>query len=79
MFNYIQNDDRNYDRNFLHEFIYNNVKDISIIHASFHKFEGKLCINFPIPYDNDFKFVGEYVYPHESRCQSHIDMLKNSL
>jgi protein O-GlcNAc transferase len=78
MYNYIQVGNKCYDQNFLHDFVYNNVKDISLIHASFHKIEGNSCINFPIPYDNDFKFVGEYVYHNESRCQEHIDMLKNS-
>jgi hypothetical protein len=79
MVNYIQNGDRNYDQNFLNEFIYNNVKDISLIHTSFHKYEGNICRNFPIPYCSEFKFVGEYVYADESRSQSHIDALKNSL
>jgi protein O-GlcNAc transferase len=79
MYNYKQNGDRNYDQNFLHEYIYKNVINISLIHASFHKFEGSICNNFPIPYDNEFKFVGEYVYADESRSQTHIDALKNSL
>jgi hypothetical protein len=68
-----------YDQNFLEDFIYPLVKESIIIHASFHKYEGNKCKNFPIPYDNEFNFVGEYVYADESRSQSHIDALKNSL
>lgn len=78
MNNYTQIGDRNYDQNFLNEFIYNNVKDISLIHASFNKYENH-CKEFPIQYCNEYKFVGEYVYHDEMRSQNHIDALKNSL
>ena len=78
MNNYTQIGDRNYDQNFLNEFIYNNVKDILLIHASFNKYENH-CKEFPIQYCNEYKFVGEYVYHDEMRSQNHIDALKNNL
>ena len=34
---------------------------------------------YPIEYDSDYKFVGEYVYFDESRSIRHIDELKKSL
>jgi protein O-GlcNAc transferase len=77
--NYYIKDSHFYDQNFLEELIYPLIKDSLIVHASFHKFEGNLCINFPIPYDNEYKFVGEYVYADESRSPQHIEVLKNSL
>jgi len=75
---YIKDDMRNYDQNFLRDYIYPVIKDNSIIHATFSKKELHAA-NFPIEYDNDYNFVGEYVYADESRSQSHIDILKNSL
>ncbi len=67
-----------YDQNFLKECIYPIVKDNSIIHASFHKYE-EYAIPFPIQYCNEYKFVGEYVYHDESRNQCNINQLINSL
>jgi len=69
---------RDYDQHFLRDFIYPLIKDDSIIHASFHKIETH-AINFPINYEKDYKFVGEYVYADESRSRSHIDDLIRSL
>jgi hypothetical protein len=76
--NYIKNDNRMYDQNFLKEFIYPLIVNKSIIHASFHKYE-QHATNFPIKYCNEFKFVGEYVYHDESRSQEHINILKNHI
>jgi len=78
MNHYTQIGDKNYDQHFLHEFIYPKVKNISLIHASFFKYENN-CKEFPIPYCNEYKFIGEYVYEDESRSQIHIDALKNAL
>lgn len=75
---FIQQGNRQYDQTFLKEYIYPLVKDKSLIHASFHKWE----INakpFPIPYNNEFNFVGEYVYYDGTRSKSHIDILKNAI
>lgn len=75
---YIQNNVRMYDQDFLRNTIYHVIVNNSIIHATFHKLENH-SINFPIEYDSDYKFVGEYVYFDESRSIRHIDELKKSL
>jgi hypothetical protein len=67
-----------YDQTFLRDSIYPLVKNNSTIHASFHKMEDN-ATNFPINYDDEFKFVGEYVNYNESRSQEHINILKDSL
>ena len=74
----VQNGNKMYDQLFLKEFIYDCVKDDAMIHATFHKYEPN-CMPFPIPYDSQFKFVGEYVYDDNSRSQSHTDALKQAL
>jgi len=67
-----------YDQNFLEEFIYPKIKDNSIIHASFFKYE-EHAKDFPIPFDEKYNFVGEYVYADESRNKDNIYQLINSL
>jgi hypothetical protein len=75
---YIQNDVRMYDQDFLHDSIYPVIVNNSIIHATFHKKELH-ATNFPIEYDSDYKFVGEYVYFDESRSKYHINELMNAV
>jgi hypothetical protein len=72
---YNKSDNRMYDQDFLRDHIYPLVKDNSIIHASFHKYEDH-AKDFPTNYDDDLRFVGEYVYYNETRSQLHIDILK---
>ncbi len=79
MKNCIQDNPRDYDQTFLKDYVYPLIKDDSIIHANFHKYEGSLCLDFPIKYDNDFHFVGEYVYSDNSRSERHTNALKDSL
>ena len=69
-----------YDQDFLAEIIYPIIcnKDKSVIHASFHKLE-EHSIDFPISYDDSYKFIGEYIYPDNSRSEYHIDELKKAL
>lgn len=76
--NYIKKDNRMYDQDFLSEHIYPLILHDSIIHASFHKNEYH-AKPFPIPYCNEIKFVGEYVYHDESRSIEHINILKSHL
>jgi hypothetical protein len=76
--NVVQDGNRQYDQSFLRDFIYPHIKDNSIIHASFHRWEPH-SKPFPISYNNEFNFVGEYVYADESRSNSHIDILKNAI
>ena len=74
MDNVIQTGQKMYDQDFLREVIYPKIVNDSIIHATFHKKEAH-CEDFPLQYDSEYKFVGEYVYSDESRSQSHIDAL----
>lgn len=67
-----------YDQEFLKYYIYNNIKDNSVVHATFHKYEPH-SKDFPIKYDYEYRFVGEYVYFDESRSNVHIDILKKSI
>lgn len=76
--NFKQTGNRQYDQNFLRDLIYPIIKNNSIIHSSFHKWEPH-AKPFPIPYNNEYNFVGEYVYADESRSKSHIDILKNMI
>jgi len=70
--------DKQYDQDFLSETIYPLIKNNSLKHCSFNLYEDD-CINFPINYCNEYKFVGEYVYHDDSRSQYHIDILKNEI
>ena len=72
----IQKSNKQYDQDFLKEHIYPIIKDNSMIHATFCKYESH-CIPFPIHYDNSYQFVGEYVYENESRSEEHIIIIKN--
>jgi hypothetical protein len=79
MINVNQDSNRiNYDQNFLRDYIYPYIVDNSVIHASFNRFESH-AKPFPIPFNNEYNFVGEYVYIDNSREQAHIDVLKNNL
>jgi len=69
---------RLYDQDFLRDFIYPLIKDDSVIHASFHNYETH-SKSFPIDYDEEYNFVGGYVYQDESRSIEHIHALKNSI
>ena len=69
-----------YDQIFLKDIVYPMYIDNMMIHASFNKFEGAKCYNFPITHEqDDYKFVGEYVYSDESRNKDHIQYLKEKL
>jgi hypothetical protein len=74
----IQTTSKMYDQDFLRDIIYPLIKDKALIHATFHKWENE-AKNFPIPYNKEYNFVGEYVYADESRSQEHINILINSL
>ena len=76
--NFIQKGDRDYDQNFLKDYIYPIIRTNSTIHATFYRME-KHAKSFPINYDESFKFVGEYVYFDNSRSIHHINELKKGL
>jgi len=70
--------EKDYDQIFLARYIYNLVKKNALIHASFHKFETD-SIDFPVSYDKDYRFVGEYVYSDESRTIEYNLCIKDAL
>ena len=69
---------KGYDQDFLANVIYPIVKNISLIHASFCKFENN-CKDFPIPYCNEFKFVGERIRVDGSRVKDDVTPLLTKL
>jgi hypothetical protein len=74
---FVQQSNYSYDQHFLKNIIYPIFKDNCMIHASFNKIEGDKCRDFPIGFEeDDYRFVGEYVYDDESRNQEHINQLK---
>jgi hypothetical protein len=75
---FVQDGPRMYDQHFLRDYVYPQIVNNSIVHAKFHKFE-EHAKDFPIDYDSDLRFVGEYIYADESRSQSHIDILIREL
>lgn len=68
---------RDYDQAFLKDVIYPIVKDRAIIHASFYRIESNAQY-FPIEYDSEYRFVGEYIDDNGARNNHHINDLKNS-
>jgi hypothetical protein len=75
---FIPTSNRLYDQDFLRDIIYPHIKDDAVVHATFNKIEPQ-SQDFPIKYDKDYRFVGEYVYSDETRSQSHIDILIDEL
>lgn len=75
----VQTHHRDYDQIMLNDHIYPLVKDNSMIHTLFNLYSDEVTNSFPIPYDDDYRFVGEYVYADESRPQHHINELKRAL
>lgn len=77
---YCDSNNRFYDQVFLRDIVYPIYIDNMMIHASFNKFEKNKCYDFPITHEqDDYKFVGEYVYSDESRNMDHIQCLKANL
>jgi hypothetical protein len=70
--------DRNYDQYFLAHVIYPIVKEKALIHATFYRIEGDKCRFFPIEYDPEYRFVGEYIDHNEGRNDHHIEDLKRA-
>ena len=77
MNNFKQEGDVWYDQHFLNNFIYPLIKNNCLVHANFYKIEN-FAKNFPLDYDIDFKFVGEYIYEDESRNTEIVNVLKSN-
>jgi protein O-GlcNAc transferase len=69
---------RQYDQDFLVNYIYPKIKDDCLIHASFYKIENDMCKPFPSKYDDEFHFVGEYVYENDTRNENDVFNLMSS-
>jgi hypothetical protein len=69
---------KGYDQDFLADYIYPKIKDNSIIHASFNNYENH-SKNFPIEYNDEYNFIGEYVYYDNTRSYEHYTILKEEL
>lgn len=70
--NYFQENTENDDQNFLADVILPSLPSLPslssvFVHDEIKKYEGELCHKFPIPWDREFHFVGEYVFEDESR------------
>ena len=65
------------DQEFLKVVVHPLVRDSAMIHDEIKRYEGDKCRPFPIPYDEDFHFVGEYVYEDESRDPYYMKVQKN--
>lgn len=77
--NLIQIGYRDYDMHILACYIYPHIINNCLVHTSFQIYPNENSMRFPIPYDNNHKFVGEYVYADESRSLFHIEELKKKL
>lgn len=71
-----QNGYRQYDQDFLVGHVYPKIINNCMIHASFCKFENDMCKPFPSNYDDEFHFVGEYVYENDTRNNNDVSNLK---
>lgn len=73
-----QSGSRDYDQLFLFKYIYPIVVNNSVIHDNFNKSE-RHAVPFEMNYNENYNFVGEYVYSDESRNLQHIEILKDSI
>ena len=70
---------RMYDQVFLRDVIYPIVKNNSLIHASFNAFRGETSYQFPLEYDSNFNFVGQYIYADGSQNRVNVEELRSAL
>ena len=75
---YKQTKKRDYDQLFLFKYIYPIVVNNSVIHDNFNKAE-RHALPFKMNYNENYNFIGEYVYSDESRNLEHIEILKDSI
>lgn len=67
------------DQTFLDKHVYPLVCNDCIVHTSFAVNIAEYSRPFPIPYDPDCHFVGEYVNPDGSRSDYHTQELRKAL
>ena len=64
------------DQLFLQNCIYPLIQNDCVIHDEIKRYEGEVCRNFPIRYDPEFNFVGQYVYEGGNRNDEHTQRLR---
>lgn len=64
-----------YDQDFLRDCIYPLIRADSIIHTSFHSAIGENAIRFPIEYDAQYNFVGQYINENEEQNMDNVKEL----
>lgn len=70
---------RDYDQVFLQNIIYPLILKHAFVHSSFYRYTGEYVKPFPIPYCDNYYFVGGYVYQDGSVSTEHTNILKNRL
>jgi len=70
------------DQNFIENIVYPMVKHSVIIHDEIKKYEGDICRPFPIKYDQECNFVGQYIFEddqrHEERYQPNFVQIQKN-
>uniref|UniRef100_A0A6C0CZQ6 Glycosyl transferase family 25 domain-containing protein n=1 Tax=viral metagenome TaxID=1070528 RepID=A0A6C0CZQ6_9ZZZZ len=67
------------DQDFLGDNFYKLFETDRMVHDEIKKYEGDECLQFPIPYEQDYRFVGCYIYEDDSNDTQTTDVLKNWL
>ncbi len=70
-----QDGHRDYDQKFLKMVIYPKMKENMMVHDSFYNYES-FALKFPIDFDPDFHFVGEYVDENDTRHMSSVNLTR---
>lgn len=76
LLNKVSNTGKYTDQDFLREYIYPYIHNNCLVHTSFQTYPHETSRKFPIPYDDTYNFVGEYVYADDSRSLIHNVQLR---
>ena len=78
---YKENGEHTDDQFFLYTHVYDkiNSSDDRIIHDEIKRYEGDECKNFPLKFEQNWNFVGCYIYEDDSTDLQTSDVLKNWL
>lgn len=72
------NNTRNYDLSVLNNVVQNISNNDILVHSPYVLYPDENCKDFPIPYEDDnYNFVGCYIYEDDSRNERHHDKLHN--
>jgi len=67
------------DQVFLQNSIYSRYSQDSMVHDEIMKYEGEQCLNFPIPFEQNFHHVGCYINPDGSSDPETTQVLRDWL